>query len=55
MNTQDSYFLAKKLEQLKQLKQLDHVKQLNLIFEWVKTGHINRSSFQRLISHITTE
>lgn len=48
MNLQPAFFA----EKLAQLEHLEHTKQLDQIFEWVKTGHISRAIFKGLITYV---
>ena len=50
MNLQPSFTA----EKVAQLSRLSSTKQLDQIFEWVKTGHISRAVFRDLIAVVTS-
>jgi hypothetical protein len=40
--------MSKKLDNLK-----THEQQLNMIYQWVKTGHCSAAAFRQLVAHVT--
>jgi len=48
---QRDYLLAQKMNKLDEVN--DFNKGIKLIYEWTKTGHINRRQFTQLIMYLT--
>jgi hypothetical protein len=50
--SQPAFFFNDKLAQL---EHLEPARQLDLVYQWVKTGHINKAVFKGLIGRIHSQ